>query len=137
MKAYGGVGVYIHVILTSPLAGSEWSASRSSRFNPGESTPGTLWVGGWVVPRASLDDMEERKFFTLPGLELRPLSHPARSQSLYQLNYPGSHNADTALKCYKRIPRLMILLAIVTNHTPIFVSRMFCPWTILPHTLCY
>jgi hypothetical protein len=24
-------------------------------------------------PRAGLDDMEERKFFTVPGLELRPL----------------------------------------------------------------
>jgi hypothetical protein len=25
-----------------------------------------------VDPRASLDDMEKRKFFTLPGLELDP-----------------------------------------------------------------
>jgi hypothetical protein len=35
-----------------------------------------------VGPRACLDDMK-RKFLTLPGLELRPLGHPARSQSLY------------------------------------------------------
>jgi hypothetical protein len=28
--------------------------------------------------------MEKRKFLTLPGLELRPLSSPARSQSLYR-----------------------------------------------------
>jgi hypothetical protein len=28
---------------------------------------------GWVDPRASLDDVENRTFFTLPGLELRPL----------------------------------------------------------------
>jgi hypothetical protein len=27
---------------------------------------------------------------TLPGLEPRPLSRPARSQSLYWLRYPGS-----------------------------------------------
>jgi hypothetical protein len=27
---------------------------------------------------------------TLPGLELRPLGRPARSQSLYGLRYPGS-----------------------------------------------
>jgi hypothetical protein len=27
---------------------------------------------------------------TLPGLELRPLGSPARSQSLYRLRYPGS-----------------------------------------------
>jgi hypothetical protein len=27
---------------------------------------------------------------TLPGLKLRPLGRPARSQSLYRLRYPGS-----------------------------------------------
>jgi hypothetical protein len=40
--------------------------------------------------RASLDDVEKRKFLTLPGLELQPVSCPARSQSLYRLSYPGS-----------------------------------------------
>jgi hypothetical protein len=44
-----------------------------------------------VGPRAGLDDVEKIKFFTLPGLELRPLDRPARSQSLYRLSYPGSH----------------------------------------------
>jgi hypothetical protein len=43
-----------------------------------------------VGPRASLDSVEKRKFFILPGLELRPLGRPARSQSLYRLSYPGS-----------------------------------------------
>jgi hypothetical protein len=28
MKAYAGVDVYIHIFLTSELAGGEWSASR-------------------------------------------------------------------------------------------------------------
>jgi hypothetical protein len=32
-------------------------------------------------PRAGLDDVEKRKFFTLLELELRPLGLPARSQS--------------------------------------------------------
>jgi hypothetical protein len=40
---------------------------------PSRFTPGTHWIGGWVVPRAGLDDVEKRKFLTLPGLELRPL----------------------------------------------------------------
>jgi hypothetical protein len=40
-----------------------------------------------VDPRASLDDMEKRKFLTLPGLEFRPLSCLARSQLLYRLSY--------------------------------------------------
>jgi hypothetical protein len=40
-------------------------------------------------PRVGLDDMEKRKSLTIPGLELRPLGCPTRSQSLYQLRYPG------------------------------------------------
>jgi hypothetical protein len=68
MKAYGRVDVYIHIFLTSALAGGEWSASRPCRFTPGESSPGIHWIGGWVDPRADLDDMEKRKFLTLPGL---------------------------------------------------------------------
>jgi hypothetical protein len=40
---------------------------------PEEIAPGTHWIGGWVGHRAGLDDVEKRKFCTLPGLELRPL----------------------------------------------------------------
>jgi hypothetical protein len=40
-----------------------------------------------VGPRAGLDDVEKRKFLTLPGLELRTLGRPARSQPLYRLGY--------------------------------------------------
>jgi hypothetical protein len=90
MKAYGGVNVWIHIFLTYALTGVEWSASRLCRFTPGERAPGTHWIGGWVDPRAGLDDLEKRKFFTLSGLELRPLSRPASSQSLYRLRYPSS-----------------------------------------------
>jgi hypothetical protein len=38
-----------------------------------------------VGPRAGLDDVERRKFLTLPGLEFQRLGRPARSQSIYQL----------------------------------------------------
>jgi hypothetical protein len=94
MKVYGGVDVSIHIFLTSALVGGEWSASRPSRFTPtppGETAPSTHWIGGWLDPRASLDDLEKRKFLTLLRLELRLLSHPAHSQSLYWLRYPGSY----------------------------------------------
>jgi hypothetical protein len=90
MKAYGGVDAYIHIFLTSALVGGEWLASLHGRFTPGEKAPGTHWIGGWVDPRAGLDNVEKRKFLPLPGLELRPLSRPARSQSLYWLPYPSS-----------------------------------------------
>jgi hypothetical protein len=46
------------------LAGDEWSSSRPVRF-----TPGTHWIGGWVDPRAGLDDVVKRKFLTLLRLE--------------------------------------------------------------------
>jgi hypothetical protein len=57
MMAYGGVGVEIHIFLTSALVGGEWSASRPGRFTPGERTPGTHSIGGWVDPRAGLYDV--------------------------------------------------------------------------------
>jgi hypothetical protein len=77
MKTYGGMDVQIHILLTSALAGGEWSASHHGCFTLGERAPGTHWIGGWMDPRASLDDAEKRKFFTLPGLELQPLDRPA------------------------------------------------------------
>jgi hypothetical protein len=84
MKAYGGVDVQIHIFLTLALVGGEWSASCAGCFAPGETAPRTHWIV-WVDPRVGMDDVEKRKFFTLPGLELRPLGRPARRQSLYRL----------------------------------------------------
>jgi hypothetical protein len=85
-----GKWMYRSIFLTSELIGDEWSASRAGRFNPGERAPGIHWIGGWMDPRACLDDVEKRKLLTLPGFELRPLGHPARSQLLYWLRYLGS-----------------------------------------------
>jgi hypothetical protein len=45
------------------------SASRPCLFTPGERAPGTHWIGGWVGPKAGLDDAEN-KFLTLPELKL-------------------------------------------------------------------
>jgi hypothetical protein len=46
-------------------------------------------------PRAGLDDVEKRKFLTLPGLEFTFLGRPARRQSIYRLRYPGSQVSGT------------------------------------------
>jgi hypothetical protein len=51
-------------------------------FTPRGKDPPTHWIGDWVDPRAGLNDVEKRIFLTLPGLELRPLGHPACSQLL-------------------------------------------------------
>jgi hypothetical protein len=66
-----------------------WAVSFNAPvvLTPGERAPGTHWIGGWVEPRASLDDVEDRKFLTLQGLKLWPLVRPARSKLLY---YQGS-----------------------------------------------
>jgi hypothetical protein len=65
--------------VTSALVEDEWSASRLGRF-----TPGTYWIGGWMGPWTGLDDVK-RKILLLPGLELRSLGRPVRSQSQYPL----------------------------------------------------
>jgi hypothetical protein len=83
MKTYGGVELFIQVLLSSALVGGEWSASRHGRITPGEGAPSPHYIGGWVGLRIGLDDVERRKILPLPGLELRPLGCPARSQSLY------------------------------------------------------
>jgi len=57
MKTYVGVDEF----LTSALHGGEWLVSRPGRFTPGESAPGTQWIGGWVGLRASLDAVAKRK----------------------------------------------------------------------------
>jgi hypothetical protein len=80
MKAHGGSGCIDPNFLD---LGTNWRLVVS--FKPRPLYPPTQWIGGWVGPRAGLDDVENIKFLILPGLELRSLGHPARSQSLYGL----------------------------------------------------
>jgi hypothetical protein len=77
-------------VLSSAVAVGEWSASRPGLFTTGERAPGTHWIGGWVDPRTGPDDLEKRKFWPYRDSNTRPLSRPARSQSLYRLRYPAS-----------------------------------------------
>jgi hypothetical protein len=61
MKAEGAEDGSGHFFLTSALVGGEWSASHSGRFTTGERSLSTHWIGGWVDPRAGLDDVEKEK----------------------------------------------------------------------------
>jgi hypothetical protein len=45
-------------------------------------------------PQSRSGRLGKKKLLTLPGLELRPLGCPSRSQSLYRLRYPGSEPLD-------------------------------------------
>jgi hypothetical protein len=49
------------------LNGSEWSASRTRRFTPGERGTGSYCIGGWVEPKAVLQVTEKRKSLFLAG----------------------------------------------------------------------
>jgi hypothetical protein len=40
MKAYGGIGLELHSLLTSALAGNEWYISRLDGFVPDKTDPG-------------------------------------------------------------------------------------------------
>jgi hypothetical protein len=55
-------------------------------FYPQGNIPGTHWIGGWVGPRAGLDDVGKRKFLILLELELRHLAHPAHSYTDYDIS---------------------------------------------------
>jgi hypothetical protein len=90
MKTHGGSGCIDPCFLDLGTAW-RWVVSFTLRplYSRGKS-PGTHRIGGWVDPRAGLDDMEMWKFLPPPGLELRPLGRPARIQSLYRLRYPGT-----------------------------------------------
>jgi hypothetical protein len=75
--------------------------------------------------RAGLDDVENRKFLTLPGLELRPLGH-ARSQPPYRLRYNGSLYYDciqTNSFIYSFIHHLL--------YSPLFGPGVFFSFVIL------
>jgi len=52
MMTYGGLEAYLHSFLTSELGGDAWSASRLGLFNPQQDR-----LGGWVVPRASSEEV--------------------------------------------------------------------------------
>jgi hypothetical protein len=73
------------MLLTSALVGDKWLASCPVRITPGERDSGMHCIRGCVDPRINLYNAEEIKSFHPLGLELQPLCHPDRSQSLSRL----------------------------------------------------
>jgi hypothetical protein len=68
-----------------------WLASRPGRLYPWE-RPGTHCTGGCVGPGAGLDRCGKSRPTGIRSPDL-----PARSESLYQLRYPGSQYSGTQL----------------------------------------
>jgi hypothetical protein len=71
------------------------------------------WIGDRVDPGAGLNRMERRKILPLPGLELRPVWRPARSQSLWRLSYPGV--PDVCLKHYVAFRHSLTIFRMFSN----------------------
>jgi hypothetical protein len=80
MKAYGGVGVLIHVFFPSALVEVSGQLHAPAALSPrkGPQVP-IEQEAGWAPEPI----WTWRKFLPLPGLELQP-------QLLYRLSYPGS-----------------------------------------------
>jgi hypothetical protein len=82
MKTYGGVDYSSKILDLS----SRWKESGQlhvlATLFPVKSSLGTLWIGGWVDPRVSLDTgyYEVEKMKSYPWQELNP-GHPAHNQS--------------------------------------------------------
>jgi hypothetical protein len=91
-----------------------------------------------VGPRAGMDDVEKRKFLTLPGLELRPLGRPDPSQSLYRLRYP-SYMDRTLLKGQKQsvlIPVHDMMITELPKLNTVNVKQLITGITLLNWFLC-
>jgi hypothetical protein len=111
--------------------GGEWSASHTCRCTLGEGAPGTHCPGGCVASTVGLDNMEERKFLTLPGVRLRLLGSPGRSQSLLRTLCNGITYKVTAcffvfLFFHDKIALLQLLISFLSKRN--FVK--FLPLTV-------
>jgi hypothetical protein len=121
------------------------SITPRPRFPPGERTPGTHWIGGWVVPRAGLDTEVKRKILC-PCWGMNP-DRPARSQTLYCLSYRGFNNRRLEMNkhfvlfCYRRhsAPAGRLKYLILIEFFAIRTNQRICQrkwlgnmWTCLP-----
>jgi hypothetical protein len=61
----------VDVVCNSVLVGGEWSVSRPDRFIPDKELPVTSHAGGWVGPRAGLDDARKEETLDPTGTRTR------------------------------------------------------------------
>jgi hypothetical protein len=118
----------------------------SATLPPGKELARIHRIGGWVGPRIGLNDVEKRKFLNLLGLELRTFSHPARSQSLYRVRYPGSQfhlcKPEKSDLCYRLVyyisyitSRCFSILLLATFLVSYKALNIFC-WILPPSFPC-
>jgi hypothetical protein len=93
--AQRGVEVYLYSSKTSALEGGEWSAARPGHtLPPGKDlVPIVQGLGG---PQRRSGQAEN-----LAPTRIRSPDRPARSQSLYRLNYPAHRKLKVLSHIYK------------------------------------
>jgi hypothetical protein len=72
-----------------------------------------------VGPGAGLDNVENRKFLTLPVLKLKPLDPPARIQSVYRLRYPGVKVMKDG-KYFMELCKTLVTAPVLKSHGSVF-----------------
>jgi hypothetical protein len=68
---------HVSALFFTPAVDGEWSASRTSRFIPGERDPGTHWIGDQMRPRSGFERCGvEKDFFFAPVRNKTPVVLP-------------------------------------------------------------
>jgi hypothetical protein len=119
--------------------GGEWSTSHPGRFTPGERTPGTHCIGGWVGPRTGFDIMEETKCLAPTTNQTHaaqfmarhytdwaiPSPHPHIQIHTYKTNFLEQNPSREAYNC----PAAQEIHFYGTRVSIIVLTRVFC-WII-------
>jgi hypothetical protein len=91
MKAYGRVGIYIHVFLTSELDGGAWQLHAPATLPPRKQPPRCPLDRTMDRPECRSGSCgEEINLLSLPRFAPRFLGQQERSAFLYRLNNLGS-----------------------------------------------
>jgi hypothetical protein len=70
MTAYVGSGDrHLQTFDCNNTRSKEFSTSRSTRLNPGESASCMHWIGGWVHEIHGVDVVAKKNLRPLPGIE--------------------------------------------------------------------
>jgi hypothetical protein len=88
------------------LAEDDWSVSHPGRITPGERSPLYSLLGGWLDPRAGLDDIEKRKFLTVSGIEIRYIDYAIRLPTQNMPDIPTAPSEDTLKILHKQKEQL-------------------------------
>jgi hypothetical protein len=76
MKTYGGVDVWIHIFLTSTLAGGKWSTSRLGKFTPKERAPVPIGQEAGWAPKPVWTLWSREKISLAPAGNRTSITHP-------------------------------------------------------------